>query len=890
MKLSKNRLHRIKKKTNGSKRKKVFRKNKKSHKNTQKKNNKQHNLRNKTLKRITGGGLGISKPKISKSEQEIIQEENEKLEAASDELLKVMTNVNERINKISPEVQSALQQKNEVSDDIKNRITELKKKIKNENVKKSDKSIKQILLNSTKSDNTYNELKKKEKSINNTIKSYDKLKNDYDIINNKYTKVQENINLNNRKIADIDRNILPTTTQLETLDESTATREELAETKEKLERQLQNIKKNIKNIKATRRKSLNNPKNKTRTNKNNTIRMRQLRKQIASKNEVKTQLDRVNTELESKPETNQKLLIPPELSADISNKSTYPVLDDDLDIKQNSLDTTNITETEPPIIQKSTTPTSEKEIEMTNMSKKPVIISTPSGEQSITDDPLVEQFAENIMDKSITDKLEDKSLENKICDNIELNLSTELFTNEVIKVSNHIRASYNAYKKTEVSLPSTPEKKMYKINVTSNGDCLGDSVIFDILLNQKGNWNQIPGWKPVIRKDGKTNNGYLGNLRYVLQQYICDKFIQLDGIIGKKLLNESLLLLGNNKLNTVLDDSDSKNSGTIDKDGWMSETEIQLLARLFNVNVVIYKNIINKDNTSIMDNATIIDNTGLFVFNSINNNISNNADTIYLLNDIDNTNNQMDGKHFNSLIDIKTALLFDNTISPSDDNKPTDGLDTDEKIPPSVEPDENIIEAEQLAEAEQLDENIITGKLEDKSVEADTILPDFPIKKIGHDYDDDISDITSEIGETGATGSTGSIGETGSSTGSIGETGATGATGSTGSIGETGATTSSTIDIDDEREHDDYDDISYITSSDDITHIDEMPEKELVSSTSSTVKPSSNITIDINEKEQDDNLKRVDISIFIPNDSKVIVRNYAKSTARETLTGISDAV
>ena len=50
MKLSKNRLHRIKRKKNCSKRKKVFRKNKRSHQNTQKKHHRHPNLKNKTLK------------------------------------------------------------------------------------------------------------------------------------------------------------------------------------------------------------------------------------------------------------------------------------------------------------------------------------------------------------------------------------------------------------------------------------------------------------------------------------------------------------------------------------------------------------------------------------------------------------------------------------------------------------------------------------------------------------------------------------------------------------------------------------------------------------------------------------------------------------------------
>mgnify|MGYP005635054247 FL=1 len=61
MKLSKNRLHRIKRKKNGSKRKKVFRKNKRSHQNTQKKHHRHPNLKNKTLKIYVGGADTIPK-------------------------------------------------------------------------------------------------------------------------------------------------------------------------------------------------------------------------------------------------------------------------------------------------------------------------------------------------------------------------------------------------------------------------------------------------------------------------------------------------------------------------------------------------------------------------------------------------------------------------------------------------------------------------------------------------------------------------------------------------------------------------------------------------------------------------------------------------------------
>ena len=52
--------------------------------------------------------------------------------------------------------------------------------------------------------------------------------------------------------------------------------------------------------------------------------------------------------------------------------------------------------------------------------------------------------------------------------------------------------------------------------------------------------------------------------------------------------------------------------------------------------------------------------------------------------------------------------------------------------------------------------------------------------------------------------------------------------------------------------------------------------------------PPGNIELVINEKGFDGSLKRVDISVFVPNDSKVVVKDYAKNTARESLTGIEN--
>ena len=51
---------------------------------------------------------------------------------------------------------------------------------------------------------------------------------------------------------------------------------------------------------------------------------------------------------------------------------------------------------------------------------------------------------------------------------------------------------------------------------------------------------------------------------------------------------------------------------------------------------------------------------------------------------------------------------------------------------------------------------------------------------------------------------------------------------------------------------------------------------------------SNNIELQINEKDFNGNFKRVDVSIFIPTDGKVIVRDYAKDTANQTIVGLSN--
>ena len=56
-----------------------------------------------------------------------------------------------------------------------------------------------------------------------------------------------------------------------------------------------------------------------------------------------------------------------------------------------------------------------------------------------------------------------------------------------------------------------------------------------------------------------------------------------------------------------------------------------------------------------------------------------------------------------------------------------------------------------------------------------------------------------------------------------------------------------------------------------------------IATASPVLESPQNIELNINEQPYNTTIKRVDISIFVPNDSRVIVRDYAKNTVNETL-------
>ena len=204
----------------------------------------------------------------------------------------------------------------------------------------------------------------------------------------------------------------------------------------------------------------------------------------------------------------------------------------------------------------------------------------------------------------------------------------------IVALSNVIKAKYSKDNDAlikaggKVDIPQFGNN-VYKVDITSRGDCLGDSVVFDILFSEKGNWKNIQGWVPEERKDG-GKDGYLGNLRQVLQHYVCANSQQIlnDTSITKNQLDKSLARLDNNNLPA---------SGTKDSAGWLEDTEISLLARLFNVFIFVY----DVDNKTIMKYT----NTGVgSVINESNSDMGNKDTSIYLYNHT--------GTHYESLINL----------------------------------------------------------------------------------------------------------------------------------------------------------------------------------------------------------------------------------------------
>jgi spore coat polysaccharide biosynthesis predicted glycosyltransferase SpsG len=59
-------------------------------------------------------------------------------------------------------------------------------------------------------------------------------------------------------------------------------------------------------------------------------------------------------------------------------------------------------------------------------------------------------------------------------------------------------------------------------------------------------------------------------------------------------------------------------------------------------------------------------------------------------------------------------------------------------------------------------------------------------------------------------------------------------------------------------------------------------------STTQSATDASNVTLEINEKSINSELKQVNLNIVLPRSAEVIVKNYAKNTANEALKSLSN--
>ena len=143
--------------------------------------------------------------------------------------------------------------------------------------------------------------------------------------------------------------------------------------------------------------------------------------------------------------------------------------------------------------------------------------------------------------------------------------------------------------------------KLYRIETSALGNCLYDSVVFGLLYARVGKWNNLQGWIPQQKDTFLARGNFAGNLRQVLQHYICknSKSIIDDKIMSTTQLSDAFKRLGNS----------FDNKPGSDGSGYGESEEIQLLARMFDVCIYVYSLNENEEGTQVYNNtgATIIE-------------------------------------------------------------------------------------------------------------------------------------------------------------------------------------------------------------------------------------------------------------------------------------------
>ena len=158
----------------------------------------------------------------------------------------------------------------------------------------------------------------------------------------------------------------------------------------------------------------------------------------------------------------------------------------------------------------------------------------------------------------------------KLCESIPPINDTNVYQENIDAISNEIKAksTKSIIAKSTNLIRQIGNIDLYAVETTSEGDCMYSSFIYGLLLKQIGKWNQIPGWKPV-KDETSSKCNYLGNLRGVLADYICKNRPQLNTLFDDIALQRAIERIINNK--------------------WGEETELKILARMFDVCLAVFK-------------------------------------------------------------------------------------------------------------------------------------------------------------------------------------------------------------------------------------------------------------------------------------------------------------
>jgi hypothetical protein len=141
-------------------------------------------------------------------------------------------------------------------------------------------------------------------------------------------------------------------------------------------------------------------------------------------------------------------------------------------------------------------------------------------------------------------------------------------TNAIQGISEEIKKAGNSGER----INST---NFYVVETTAEGECMYSSFIFSMIYKGIGTTDGT-GWIPMRKQLSPSNKiNYMGNLREVLAYYICQNY--------KELIDSDVFSLPD-----ILECLKR-----VKKKAWGEDTEIKILARMFNVCVGIFKQIAN---------------------------------------------------------------------------------------------------------------------------------------------------------------------------------------------------------------------------------------------------------------------------------------------------------